>query len=91
MPMPSLPKRKDEVFRTAHSWIIHGKCGHNLGVDRVHNTWPKLSLIKFISLPCLSSIHSLSSRSCLVAHQPAINGSAWPKCFELHCDSKAVT
>ena len=30
-------------------------CGHNLGVDRVHNTWPKLSLIiKCISLPCLS-------------------------------------
>ena len=20
----------------------HGKSGHNLGVDRVHNTWPKL-------------------------------------------------
>ena len=23
----------------------HGKCGHNLGVGRVHNTGPKLSLI----------------------------------------------
>ena len=56
----------------------HGKCGHNMGVDRVHNTWPKLCLmIKCISLPCLSSIHCLSSRSCLGAQQAAINGSAW--------------
>ena len=55
----------------------HGKCGHNLGVDPVHNTGPKSSLmIKCISLPCLSRIHCLSSRSCLGAHQPAINGSA---------------
>ena len=69
----------------------HGKCGHNLGVDRVHNTWPKLSLmIKCISLPCLSSIYCLSSRSCLGAHQPVINGSAWPKYFQLRCLSKAV-
>ena len=43
--------------------LLHGKCGHNLGVDRVHNTWPKLCLmIKCISLPCLSSIHCFSSR-----------------------------
>ena len=70
----------------------HGSCGQNLVVNRVHNTWPKLSLmIKCISLPYLSSIQCLSSRSCLGAHQHAINGSAWPKCFELHCDSKAVT
>ena len=33
----------------------------------------------------------LSSRSCLGAHQHAINGSAWPKSLELRCDSKAVT
>ena len=64
----------------------NGKCGHNLGVDRVHNTWPKLCLmIKCISLPCLFLIHCLFSRSCLGAHQPAINGSAWPKSFELNC------
>ena len=70
----------------------HGKCGHNSDVDRVHNTWPKLSLmIKCILLPCLSSIHCLSSRSCLGAHQPAINSSVGPKCFELHCISKAMT
>ena len=69
-----------------------GNVDITLGVDRVHNTWPKLSLmIKCISLPCLSSIHCLSSRSCLGAHQPAINGSSWPKCFELRYDSKAVT
>ena len=72
--------------------FFHWSCGHNLGVDRVHNTWPRLSLmIKCISLPCLSSIHCLSSRSCLGAHQHAMNGSAWPKCFELRRDSKAVT
>ena len=54
--------------------------------------WPKLSLmIKCLSLPCLSSIHRLSSRSCLGAHQHAINGSAWPKIFEVRCDLKAVT
>ena len=52
-------------------------CEHNLCFDRVHNTWPKLSLvIKCISLPFLSSIHFLSSRSCLGAHQHAINGPA---------------
>ena len=74
------------------STFQHGSCGHNLGVDRVHSTWPELSLmIKCISLPCLSSIHCLSSRSGLGAHQHAIKGSAWPECFELHCDSKAVT
>ena len=70
----------------------HESCEHNLGVDRVHNIWPKLSLmITCTSLPCLSSVHCLSSRSCLGAHQHAINGSAWPKCFELYCNSRAVT
>ena len=68
---------------------IHGSCGHNLGVDQVHNTWLRWYLInKCISLHCLSSCHYLSSRSCLGAHQHAINGSAWPKFFELHCDLK---
>ena len=38
-------------------------------------------MIKCISLPCLPSIHCSSSRSCLGAHQHAINGSAWPKRF----------
>ena len=44
-----------------------------MGVDCVHNTWPKSCLmIKCISLPCLSSVHCLSSRSCLGANQQAI-------------------
>ena len=73
-----------QIFNKAVLYY-HGQCGHDLGVDRVHK------MIRCISLPCLSSIRCLSSRSCLGAHQPAVNGSAWPKCFELHCDSKAVT
>ena len=65
----------------------HGRCGNNLVIDRVLNTWPQLSLmIKFLSLLCLYSIHCLFSRSRLGAHQHAISGSLWPKLFELHCD-----
>ena len=78
-------------LRKSFLYFIHGKCGQNLGVDRVHNTWSKLFLmIKCISLPCLSSIHFLSSHSCLGAHQPALLPTVLHGLNVWHCDSKAV-
>ena len=30
-----------EVRLSVFARVNHGSCGHNLGVDRVNNTWPK--------------------------------------------------
>ena len=81
------------LFDRFDRFIVKGwELWTQLSVDRVHNTWSKLSsMIKCIALPCLSSIHCLSSRSGLGAHLHAISGSAWPEFFELHVDLKAVT
>ena len=69
---------------------LHSKQTNNILLDLtmgvVDSIWvlivsaiPGLNDPKCISFPCLFSIHCLSSRSCLGAHQPAVKGSAWPK------------
>ena len=54
MPVKSGLTMKDTVmFKMCcvqHSFTaisLHGCCGHDLGVDRVHNTWPKFSKMKY--------------------------------------------
>ena len=65
--------------------INHRYCRHNLCVIRVHDTWPKYSYVNNrISLPCLSSIHSFSSISCLGADAFALNNLIWAQIFELY-------